>query len=77
MSTITIAIDGMTCGGCRARVERALVATHPLGATVTRNPDGAVVHLVSGQSAEAAIQAIRAAGYHARLVQQPHVGAST
>jgi copper chaperone CopZ len=39
--TLTLAVDGMTCGKCRAKVEGALVALSP-GASVTLNPPQAI-----------------------------------
>lgn len=69
MATVTLSIEGMTCGGCKARVERALAAIHPTGATVTRSPDRAVVDLAPGQTAQTAIDAIVAAGYGAAVAK--------
>lgn len=67
MERITFEVDGMTCGGCSARVQRALDALG-VRAQVTRNPGRAVVEAVPGVSAQDVQRAIVAAGYPARLL---------
>ncbi len=69
MNAVTLSIEGMTCGGCKARVERAIAGIKPVRASVTRSPDLAVIELAPGQTAQMAIDAIAAAGYGAAVAQ--------
>ena len=69
MTTVTLSIEGMTCGGCKARVERAIAGISPLQASVTRSPDLAVIELAPRQTAQTVIDAIAAAGYRASVAQ--------
>ena len=64
MARITFAVEGMTCGGCAARVERALHAIGVTG-TVTRNPGRVTVESDGEAQAARVEQAINAAGFPA------------
>lgn len=65
--TVTLAIDGMSCGHCVGAVSRALEATP--GITVRSVAVGnAEVEAESPAAAAAALAAIEAAGYTAELV---------
>ena len=63
---IDLAIEGMTCASCVARVERALKAVPGVtGATVNLATERA--HVIGQADAAALIRAIEGAGYDARL----------
>ncbi|MDT8854965.1 heavy metal translocating P-type ATPase [Paracoccaceae bacterium Fryx2] len=65
-SPIDLAIEGMTCASCVARVERALKAVPGVtGATVNLATERA--HVIGQADAAALIRAIEGAGYDARL----------
>jgi Cu+-exporting ATPase len=67
VETATIAVRGMTCASCVARVERAVrVLPGVLQATVNLGTESATVELLPDSvSRERIVQAIRAAGYEA------------
>jgi Cu+-exporting ATPase len=67
--TLQLAIDGMTCASCVARVERALAAVPGvLRASVNLASESARVEIVRGvTSARALAAAVEAEGYSARL----------
>ena len=67
MKEITFEVDGMSCGGCSARVQRALQGLG-VKATVTRDPGRAVVELDDAIDPATVQQTIVDAGYPARLV---------
>jgi Cu+-exporting ATPase len=70
-SSITLEIQGMTCAGCVANVERALLRTEGvLAAAVNLASAGASVRYEDSLvTPEALAQAVAAAGYHARAPQ--------
>ena len=70
MKRLEFEVDGMSCGGCSARVERALGALG-VKATVTRNPGKAVVDADDAIDAATVQRAIVDAGYPARLLETP------
>jgi len=61
-----LAIDGLTCGACVARVEKALNAVDGATATVSLATERAHVLVPEGVDDEALIAAVRGAGYDAR-----------
>ncbi|MEA3276976.1 MAG: heavy metal translocating P-type ATPase [Pseudomonadota bacterium] len=67
VETATVAVGGMTCASCVARVERAIAALPGvLGATVNLSTESATVELLPDTlSRERIVQAIREAGYEA------------
>jgi copper chaperone len=65
MKRLAFEVDGMTCGGCSARVQRALEGVG-VTATVTRNPGRAVVEADDAIDVATVQQAIVDAGYPAR-----------
>lgn len=70
--TVTIAVEGMSCGGCSASVQRAL-AGHPgvASASVSLTEKNATVRFdPAATSPDALVQTIRAIGYHAALPNQ-------
>ncbi len=46
--TITITVEGMTCGGCASKVDKALVATEGITSTSIDVPTGAVTISLDG-----------------------------
>ena len=61
---LEVPVQGMTCGGCAGRVERALKAAPGVAeASVNLATRKATVHLVPGQGAGPAMAALKAAGY--------------
>lgn len=71
MAIVTVRNEGMGCGSCTARVQRAVEACGAVEATVTRDPDMAEVDLASGQDAQSVIDAVERAGYRASLAADP------
>jgi copper chaperone CopZ len=67
MKLLTFEVEGMTCGGCSASVQRVL-ERKGLKATVSRNPGRAVVEADDATNAADVEQAIAAAGFPARLI---------
>jgi Cu+-exporting ATPase len=68
--SITLAISGMTCASCSARVEKALnKVPGVLDASVNLATEQATVKLARGTSAAALIAAVERAGYGATLPQ--------
>ena len=66
---VSLSIEGMTCGSCVARVEKALRAAEGVSdASVNLATGRANVHLIDRAEPDTAIQAVRAAGYGAALV---------
>ena len=67
---VSLAIDGMSCGHCVAAVTEALSAVP--GATVKRVAVGAATVELDPQaaSAEQLVQAVRDAGYEARVADR-------
>jgi Cu+-exporting ATPase len=61
-----LVIDGLTCGACVARVEKALNAVDGASATVSLATERAHVLVPEGVDDEALIAAVRGAGYDAR-----------
>lgn len=68
--TIELAIKGMTCASCVARIERALKAVSGvINASVNLATERATVTIVAGAATISALEAaVHAAGYEARLV---------
>ena len=65
---IVLKIDGMTCGGCRASVERLLAAQPGVRkASVDLAEGRAVVAADDGVAAQALADAVEGAGYDARV----------
>ena len=76
--TLTLAIGGMTCASCSARVEKALKkVAGVLDASVNLATEQATVNLVRGTSAAALIAAVERAGYAATLPQAAPAAAPT
>ena len=65
---ISLKIDGMTCGGCKAAVERILAAQPGVKAASVDLENGrALVTAADGVAPEALADAIEDAGYEARI----------
>ena len=69
MEEISLKIDGMTCGGCRAAVERVLAATDGVERVAVDLQAGRAV-VATSDGAAPLIAAVEGAGYEARLEQQ-------
>jgi P-type Cu+ transporter len=69
---IKLPIEGMTCASCVARVEKALRAVPGVGsAEVNLATETATVSYAEGAAPSALLDAVRAAGYEARLGGDP------
>ncbi|MET0726646.1 MAG: cation-translocating P-type ATPase [Leifsonia sp.] len=68
MPAIDLAIDGMTCASCVARVEGSLGALDGVRAEVNLATERAHVAVPDGMDATALIAAVRGAGYSATVV---------
>jgi P-type Cu+ transporter len=71
---IKLPVEGMTCASCVARVEKALKRVPGVAsAEVNLATEMATVSLAEGASPESLVEAVRGAGYEARLapVQKP------
>ncbi|RKT55165.1 heavy metal translocating P-type ATPase [Saccharothrix australiensis] len=66
-TSVELAVSGMTCAACAARVERKLTKLTGVRASVNFATERAVVHLPDGLEARDAVAAVRAAGYEARV----------
>jgi copper chaperone CopZ len=65
---IRINVSGMTCGGCKAAVERVLGAQPGVsGVSVDLAAGSAIVDAGDEVAAEALVHAVENAGYEARL----------
>lgn len=72
--TITITVEGMTCGGCASKVDKALVSTDGITSTSIDVPTGAVTISLDGTVASDDLEfdideAVTSAGY--RVVDAP------
>ena len=65
--TTELAVSGMTCAACAARIERKLNRLDGVHATVNYATERASVHLPPGLTAEDAIATVRGAGYDATI----------
>ncbi|MCS7476921.1 heavy metal translocating P-type ATPase [Umezawaea endophytica] len=64
---VELAVSGMTCAACAARIERKLNKLSGVHASVNYATERAVVHLPPGFAAEDAVKAVRHAGYDAHV----------
>ncbi len=64
-------ITGMTCGGCRSKVEEALNTVTGIDATVTLDPPMATVKMENHVPIEQLQQALSAAGHYTISVGKP------
>ncbi|ATE54270.1 heavy metal translocating P-type ATPase [Actinosynnema pretiosum] len=64
---VELAVSGMTCAACATRVERKLNKLDGVRASVNYATERAVVHLPEGMDARDAVEAVRKAGYDARV----------
>lgn len=68
MNELSFEVDGMTCGSCTARVQRALAAVEGVrDVVVTGNPGRALLKSDGAVDAAELLEAIRGAGYEARV----------
>lgn len=68
MTTSTFKINGMTCGGCAGRIQRALLA-EDADASVEINLRDKLVQVTSKSSTNELAEAIKGAGYAAERVE--------
>ena len=68
--TLSIAIGGMTCGACAARIERRLNDIEGVSASVNYATERARIALAADVPPERLVDEIRSAGYDAELVQE-------
>lgn len=66
METLTLTIDGMSCGHCVARVKRTLSAAPGVHASDVSIGSAAVIYDPVATSPETIATVVRAAGYPAR-----------
>ncbi|QNP47385.1 heavy-metal-associated domain-containing protein [Diaphorobacter aerolatus] len=64
----TFKVQGMTCGGCAGRIERAIAAQDP-GARVQIDLRERLVQVDSALPADALTDTLKAAGYDAQAVE--------
>ncbi|MBI1363650.1 MAG: heavy metal translocating P-type ATPase [Proteobacteria bacterium] len=71
--TIELTIDGMNCGGCVSRVEKALkAASHVTDASVSLADHCAIITTDTKPDAAALVSAVEKAGYKARPADDEH-----
>ncbi len=70
--TVDLAIEGMTCASCVARVEKKLNRLPGVEATVNLPLESAHVRVDGPTATEDLLAAVRAAGYDATVVRPPH-----
>ncbi|HWP18042.1 MAG TPA: heavy metal translocating P-type ATPase [Burkholderiaceae bacterium] len=74
--TLQLQIGGMTCASCVGRVERALTRTPGvLSASVNLATESATVETLASVAPQTLREAVRQAGYDARLPEQPATAA--
>ncbi|MFD8500953.1 heavy metal translocating P-type ATPase [Amycolatopsis sp. NPDC059657] len=66
-ASVELAVSGMTCAACAARIERKLNKVDGVSATVNYATERAKVHLPSGFTAADAVALVRTAGYDAQF----------
>lgn len=77
LDEVTLAIGGMTCASCVARVEKALQKVPGVvSASVNLATERATVSLVPGTSLDSIVSAVEAAGYQASLPAQASAAAA-
>ncbi|ROP34914.1 heavy metal translocating P-type ATPase [Saccharothrix texasensis] len=64
---VELAVSGMTCAACAGRIERKLNRLDGVRASVNYATERAIVHLPTGLAAQDAVEAVREAGYDARV----------
>ena len=67
MSSLTLALDGMTCASCAARIEKRLNRIDGVHATVNFATEQASVDFPDGVTAEDLVAAVEATGYSATV----------
>ncbi|KGI69336.1 heavy metal translocating P-type ATPase [Mycolicibacterium rufum] len=70
MTSVELAIDGMTCASCATRVEKKLNKLDGVTATVNFATEKARVEYGGDVTPDELVAAVEAAGYHASLPQQ-------
>ena len=77
MSTVTLAIDGMTCASCAARIEKRLNRIDGVHATVNFATEQASIDAPAGVTPDELMAAVEATGYGATLKPVEHAHEQT
>ena len=72
--SIQLALEGMTCASCAARIERKLNRLDGVEATVNFATEQATVEYEAGVGIDALVDAVEAAGYNARPIPTEAAG---
>ncbi|TQR85905.1 copper-translocating P-type ATPase [Mycobacterium hodleri] len=67
MSTVTLAVEGMTCASCAARIEKRLNKIDGVRASVNYATEQAAVDFDDGVTTDELVAAVRATGYSATV----------
>ncbi|GAB7068973.1 copper-translocating P-type ATPase [Mycobacterium hodleri] len=67
MSTVTLAVDGMTCASCAARIEKRLNKIDGVRASVNYATEQAAVDFDAGVTTDDLVAAVQATGYTATI----------
>lgn len=73
---VELAVSGMTCASCAARIERTLNKLDGVSASVNYATEKAHVSAPAGVDPHLLIETIEQAGYHAALPATPTKGAA-
>ena len=73
MAEVRLALEGMTCASCAARIERKLNKLDGVDATVNFATEQATVQFEPGVSVDVLVHAVYSAGYEARETPPAHV----
>jgi Cu+-exporting ATPase len=72
MSNLTLAVDGMTCASCAARIEKRLNRIDGVHASVNFATEQASVDFPDGVTADDLVAAVKATGYTATVHRHEH-----
>jgi Cu+-exporting ATPase len=72
MSSVTLAVDGMTCASCAARIEKRLNRIDGVHATVNFATEQASIEFPAGVTPEELVAAVAATGYTAAVERPEH-----
>jgi Cu+-exporting ATPase len=72
MSSVTLAVDGMTCASCAARIEKRLNRIDGVHASVNFATEQASIDFPDGVTADQLVAAVEATGYTAMVDRPEH-----
>ncbi|MCW2518341.1 MAG: heavy metal translocating P-type ATPase, partial [Mycobacterium sp.] len=72
MSSVTLAVDGMTCASCAARIEKRLNRIDGVHASVNFATEQASIDFPDGVTADQLVAAVEATGYTATVDRPEH-----